>query len=223
MARIRHNCDELVPADAPLHYSSMADRSRKKSSSRGKRSSRAKVSSPPAVAKSAKRSSPEKTLRGAKRKLTLSQEKAKVRGLAALNRVRKGSSGTLSEAAQAEGTTVRTIRKMLPGALVKQAATGRIRVKAGDTYSARVEVITPTGIQVATAHGSRERDLAGLHRVVVFRVLDGKERASRLRQFRGKTVGGHGLVSDFDQLRPLALAGVLGHLDTLYTSPESSS
>lgn len=161
-----------------------------------------------------------KTRRG---HLTPSQEAAKVRGLAAINRVRKGQSKTLSEAARAESTTVKEIRKLLPGALAKQRPGGRIRVKAGDTYSARVEILTATGPLVVRAHGSRERDLAGLHRLVAVRVLSGKEPASALRQFRGKKVGGHKLISDFNQLRGLALAGVLGQLDTLYASPEISS
>jgi hypothetical protein len=76
---------------------------------------------------------------------------------------------------------------------------------------------------VVTAHGSRERDLAGFYRSVVIRVLSGKDPASSLRQFRGKTVGGQKLVSDFNKLQGLVIAGVLGHLDNLYASPEVSS
>lgn len=156
-------------------------------------------------------------------RLTSSQEEAKVRGLAAINRVRKGLSTSLSAGARAEGTSVKAIRKLLPGALTKEKSKGRIRVKAGDTYAARVEIITASGPLVVTAYGSRERDLAGLYRAVVIRVLGGKDPASSLRQFRGKTVGGQKLVSNFNQLRGLALAGVLGHLDNLYASPEVSS
>lgn len=152
--------------------------------------------------------------------MTPSQEEAKVRGLAAINRVRKGESKTLTAAARSEGTTVKAIRKLLPGALAKPDDAGRIRVKSGDTYSARVEIITAAGPLVVTAHGSRERDLAGLYRSVIFRVLSGKEPTSSLRQFRGKKVGGHKLISDFKQLHRLALAGVVGQLEALYASPE---
>jgi hypothetical protein len=76
---------------------------------------------------------------------------------------------------------------------------------------------------VVTAHGSRERDLAGFYLSVVDRVLSEKIPASALRQFRGKKVGGHKLVSDFKRLHELVSAGVLGHLDNLYASPEVSS
>jgi hypothetical protein len=76
---------------------------------------------------------------------------------------------------------------------------------------------------VVNAHGSRERDLAGFYRSVVIKVLGGKEPASALKQFRGKKIGGQKLISDFNQLRELALAGVLGHLDNLYVSPEVRS
>jgi hypothetical protein len=155
--------------------------------------------------------------------LTPSQQIARARGLAAINRVRKGQSKSLSAAARAEGTTVRAIQKLLPGALAKPSPDGRIRVKAGDTYSARVEILTATGPLVVTAHGSHERDLAGFYRAVIFRVLAGKEPAASLRQFRGKKVGGHKLISDFNQLHKLALAGAIGQLESLYASPEVNS
>lgn len=164
------------------------------------------------------RPEPSKTKRA---QLIPSQDRG--RELAAINRVRKGHSKTLSEAARAEGTTVKRIRKLLPGALTQKRPGGRIRVKAGDTYSARVEILTATRPLVVIAHGSRERELAGRHRAVVIRVLGGKEPVSALRQFRGKKVGGHKLISNFNQLRKLVLAGVLGQLDTLYASPEIGS
>lgn len=166
---------------------------------------------------------PQKQAKKRRLQLTLSQEEAKVRGLAAINRVRKGESKTLTAAARSEGTTVKEIRKLLPGALIKGDHNGRIRVKSGDTYSARVEIVTATGPLVVTAHGSRERDLAGFHWSVVFRVLSGKEPVSSLRKFRGKKVGGHKLISDFNQLHRLALAGAIGQLEGLYASPETRS
>lgn len=156
-------------------------------------------------------------------KLTPSQERAKVLDLAAVNLVRKGLAKTVSEAARTVGTTVRSIRKLLPAALGKRGLDGRIRVKAGDTYSARVEIVTPSGPLKVTAHGSRERDLAGLYSSTLRQVLNRKAPPSSLRQFRGKKIGGHKLISDFNQLRTLVLAGVLGQLDTLYASPEVSS
>jgi hypothetical protein len=146
-----------------------------------------------------------------------------VRGLAAINRVRKGQSKTLSGAARIERTTLASIKHWLPSALRPGSPGERIRVKASDHYSARVEIITNSGRLVTTARGSRERDLAGAHRATAFRVLAGKLPVTALEQFRGKTVGGHKLVADFESLALLGRAGVLQQLDTLYASPDTAA
>ena len=104
------------------------------------------------------------------RLLTPTQEEAKMRGLAAINRVRKGKSKSLSAAAKAEGTTVKAIRELLPGSLRKGVGR-RTRVKAGDSYSQRVTIITAEGPLVVMAHGSRERDLNVLAHGYGFDVL----------------------------------------------------
>jgi hypothetical protein len=143
---------------------------------------------------------------------------AKLKAFAAINRVRKGEFRSLSAAARAEGTTVKTIRRLLPAALIPDRKGGRIRVKAGDPYSAPVEIVTDDGPVVAMARGSRERELAGQHRAIYMQVLGNKLPASALKQFRGKKVGGLELLSDFDRLSVLAKAGVLGQLTILYKS-----
>src|SRR5215467_15457111 len=96
-------------------------------------------------------------------RLTLRRQKARLRGLAAINRVRRGKAKSLSAAARAEGTTVRTIKRELRAALVKPRRGGRIHVKASDLYSQRVEILTDLGPLDVTARGSRERELAGRH------------------------------------------------------------
>jgi hypothetical protein len=141
---------------------------------------------------------------------------AKLRGLAAIKRVRRGQSKSLSTATRAEGTSVRTIQKLLPAALIRNAAGRRIRVKAGDSYSAPVEILTESGPVVVLARGSRQRELAGQHRAVYMRVLRNIDPPSALDQFRGKKVGGHELVAQYDELLTLAKAGYLSQLDTLY-------
>jgi hypothetical protein len=97
-----------------------------------------------------------------------------------------------------------------------------VRVRASDPYSALVEIVTDSGATVVSARGSRQRELAGQHRATWLRVLRGQEPASALEQYRGKKVGGHELLSDYEQLRLFARAGVLGQLDTLYVSPDVS-
>lgn len=54
-----------------------------------------------------------------RRRTSPRQQEARVRGLAALNRVRRGQSKSLSQAARVEGTTVRSIQKRLPAALIQ--------------------------------------------------------------------------------------------------------
>ena len=146
----------------------------------------------------------------------------RARALNAIARVRRGDSKTLSAAARAEGTTVRTIRRVVPAALLPIRRGNRVRVRASDSYSALVEIVTDSGAAVVSARGSRQRELAGQHRATWLRVLRGQEPASALEQYRGKKVGGYGLISDYGQLSSLAHAGVLGQLDTLYVSPDVS-
>lgn len=155
------------------------------------------------------------------RVLTQRQQEEEIKGLAAINRIRRGEAKSLSAAAAAEGTTVRAIRALLPGAIVQDRPGGRIRVKASDRYSARVEIISSQGPLVAKARGSGQRELAGRHRATAIRVLQGRQPASALEQFRGKTIGGHHLISDFARLSAFAHAGFLGQLDSLYVSPDT--
>jgi hypothetical protein len=141
---------------------------------------------------------------------------------AAINRYRRGKSKSASAAARAEGTTLRAIRKRLPGVLVQDRPGGRIRVKASDRYSAKVQVLTKEGALSVTARGSRQRELAGRHRATVMRVLRKEEPPSALEHYRGKKVGGYELISDYGLLSSFAQAGIVGQLDSLYVSPDAS-
>jgi hypothetical protein len=154
--------------------------------------------------------------------VNLKAREARRRAFAAINRVRRGKSKSLSSAARVEGTTVRTIKRLLPAALLLHRPGGRIHVKAGDPYSARVEILTDLGPLDAKARGSRQRDLAGRHRSVYLGVLRGDLQPSALEEFRGKTVGGHELLTDSNRLFILAEGGVLDQLDALYVSPETA-
>jgi hypothetical protein len=108
--------------------------------------------------------------------------------------------------------------RWIPDAIEKDRRTGRLRIKATDRYSEKVEILADAGALVVTARGSRQRQLAGQHRATYTAVVEGKKPSSALEQFRGKKVGGHELLSDYERLRMLAKAGVLGQLDTLYVS-----
>jgi hypothetical protein len=152
--------------------------------------------------------------------LTLRQQEEKVKCLAAINRSRRGEARTVSAAARAEGTTLRAIRVLVPKAITRDRPGGRLRVTASDRYSAKVQILTNEGSLTTTARGSRQRELAGQHRATFMRVLRGLEPKSALERYRDKKVGGHELVSDYAQLALLANAGVVGHLEPLYVSPD---
>jgi hypothetical protein len=150
------------------------------------------------------------------------QPDERVRCLAAINRFRRGEASSLSAAARAEGTTLEAIRFWFPDAITQDEPGGPIGVKAADRYAAKVQILTNEGAISVTARGSRQRELAGRHRATVLRVLRGQESPSALEEFRGKTVGGHELVSDFELLSSLAQADVIGQLGPLYVSPDAS-
>jgi hypothetical protein len=163
-----------------------------------------------------------KQAKKADRRLSPRQQAEQVRVFAALNRVRRKEAKSVTGAARVEGTTVRAMRKLTPDALIQDRPGGRIRVKASDRYSARVQLLTSEGSLTVTAHGSRQRELAGQHRATVIRVLQGTDPALALEQFRGKKVGGYELISDYELLSSFAQAGIVGQLDSLYVSPEAS-
>jgi hypothetical protein len=156
------------------------------------------------------------------RQLSSRQRNARVRAFAAINLVRRGKAKNLSSAARAEHTTVKAVRELLPSALVQESPGRRIRVKASDRYSARVQITTTSGPLDVTAHGSRERELAGRHRAVLIKVQRNDLPPSALEQFRGQAVGGQELLTDLEQLSIQGQAGVLPQLDSLYVNPETS-
>ena len=84
-------------------------------------------------------------------------------------------------------------------------------------------MVTADGNRVVTARGSRQRELAGLHRATYMRVLQGQESPAALKKYRGKSVGGHQLISDFALLSSFAQAGVIAQLDSLYVSADASA
>lgn len=153
----------------------------------------------------------------------LDQATQKTRVFDALNLYRQGKAKSPSAAARQAGTTLKKLWQLTPSALTKDRRTGRLRIKATDPYSAKVQILTNGGAHIATARGSRQRELAGRHRATVVRVLAGDEPVIALVEYRGKKVGGHELISNYSRLTTLAQAGVLGQLENLYVSPEVSA
>jgi hypothetical protein len=147
-----------------------------------------------------------------------------MRGFAAINGVRKGKYKSLAAGALAEGTTVQSIKRLLPGALLPSRPGKPIRVRASDRYTQLVQILDDSG-QVAEviAHGSNERDLAGLHRAAYLAVLENKQPSSILRRFRGERVGGRKLLTNPARLFELAHGGVVDDLSALYVPPDSNA
>ena len=114
------------------------------------------------------------------------------------------------------------MRRLVPDALVQDRPGSRIRVKPTDRYSAMVQVLTREGALNVTARGSRQRELAGRHRATVLRILRGEEPPTALAAHRGKKIGGHELLSDYELLASFAQAGDVGQLEALYVTPDAS-
>lgn len=152
------------------------------------------------------------------RRRNASQESERIRTLDALNLYRQGKAKTVSTAARMAHTNLKAMWRWVPRAIGKDPRTGRLRIKATDRYSERVEIVTDDGALVVTARGSRQRQLAGQHRATYMDVVQNKKPASALEEFRGKKIGGHELLSDYSRLLTLAKAGVLGKLDALYVN-----
>jgi hypothetical protein len=158
-----------------------------------------------------------RTKKSHKRTIRRSNPKTLLRVFEALNLSRRKRISP-SAAAKAAGTTLPTVKRLTPDALIQNRRGGRIHVTPSDRYSEKVEILTDAGALVVTARGSRQRQLAGQHRATYMAVVERKKPASALEQFRGRKVGGHELLSDYARLVTLANAGVLGQLDRLYVS-----
>jgi hypothetical protein len=144
---------------------------------------------------------------------------ARQRALAVLARMRsRGES--LSRAAQFEHTTVRTVLRIIPKQL-KRNASGQYAAKQGDTLRRDLTVLGSDGYEPATVRSSRQAQLASAHLVAVNRYLR-TEDADWLKPFVGKRVGGVDLLTDHNRIQLLADADLV-KLDGLYRNQRHHS
>jgi len=137
---------------------------------------------------------------------------ARPRALAVLARMRsRGES--LSQAARAEHTTPRTVRKIV-GKQLKRGTSGRYSATPGDTLRRDLSVLGSEGYVPVTVHSSKQAQLASEHLIAVGRFLRTGD-TEWLKPFVGKRVGGVELLTDPDRLHELAEAGLV-KLDALY-------
>jgi hypothetical protein len=139
---------------------------------------------------------------------------AKKRSFHAVSRMRR-EGWSPAKAAKEEGTTLRTIKKYLPGAL-RRTKSGRLVAIRRDTYVRLISLPGPHGPVTVRAKGSEEARFASAYLASLTRWAR-TEKAYELASFHGKQIGGFELVTSARTLRALRDAGLL-QLDSLYAS-----
>jgi len=137
---------------------------------------------------------------------------ARSRALSVLARMRsRGES--LSDAARSEGTTPRTVRKIV-GKQLRRDKSGHYRATQGDTLRRDLNVLGFDGYEPVVVRSSRQAHLAAEHLVAVNRFLRTGD-TEWLKPFAGKRSGGVELLTDPERLQILADADLV-KLDGLY-------
>jgi hypothetical protein len=133
------------------------------------------------------------------------------RALAVLARMRRGQS--LSDAAGAEHTTARTVRKLI-GKQIRRGASGRYSATRSDTLRRDISVLGFNGFEPISVRSWKQAQLASEHLIAVNRFLRTGD-PEWLKPFIGKRVGGVELLTNADRLLEFADADLI-RLDTLY-------
>jgi hypothetical protein len=140
------------------------------------------------------------------------------RALHVLARMRR-TDATLTSAARDEHIDPRTVRKYV-GAELRQLSEGQIHPTQADRRRREMLLPTSAGPTPIVIHGSKQASQLGLYMASVGKYLRTGE-TDALQQFAGKSLAGHPLITDPEQLSALAQAGAL-QLDAIYALPESS-
>lgn len=138
------------------------------------------------------------------------------RVLDALAEKRKNPRQAMSVIARQAGTTLRTMKRYIPGAL--EIRGGRIDVKPTDRITRKLQMLTPEGLQDVTVHSSRDASRIAKHHNAVQRALfTFWTDTSRLDRFAGKSIKTAGktyaFATDPRVIDRLARAGGVHFLD----------
>jgi hypothetical protein len=129
-----------------------------------------------------------------------------------------------SQAVRQEGMKLETFRRGAGSALYRPGPGKPWKVRDDDKLRFLVRIVTDFGPRSVVARNLRERKIAGAHNFAVRMWRAGEDGAeARLKEFEGKTVGGHKLITDTKLLTQLEEAGLLD-FENLYASfgdPES--
>ena len=142
---------------------------------------------------------------------------ARNRALRVSARMRRGTSFT--SAAREEHIDPRTVKRYLGKEL--KTVKGRTRISKADRKRRNMLIPTERGTTPVAIRGSRQASRLGRYMSAVGKYLRSGD-TDALSKFKGKSIGGHALITDPDTLSVLAQAGALT-LDEIYALPESSS
>jgi hypothetical protein len=144
---------------------------------------------------------------------------ARTRALHALSRMRR-QRVSLAEACRLEHIKPDTFLRNVGGAIRQGKPGGRYRAVAGDRFRRDLQIPTVLGPLAVPIYGSKNaKEISNYLNAIALYLRKGD--ASRLKRFKGKTVGVRGrkieLITDPEALSSLALAGAL-QFDQLYAS-----
>lgn len=142
------------------------------------------------------------------------------RALHVLSRMRR-TGLTLTAAAHEEHIDPRTVRKYLGTELRGSKLKRKVQATKGDRRRRDMLIPTALGTSPVVVRGSKQATQLGRYMAAVGKYLHTGDSDS-LDEFRGKTIGGHVLITDPDTLGSLAQAGAL-QLDEIYALPAASS
>ncbi|MGO9404238.1 MAG: hypothetical protein ACLPVW_12300 [Terriglobales bacterium] len=142
------------------------------------------------------------------------------RALHVLARMRR-TDETLTAAAREEHIDPRTVRKYLGAELRGSRSQRKLLPTKADRRRRDMLIPTALGTSPVVVRGSKQASQLGRYMAAVGKYLRTGDSDS-LDEFRGKSIGGHLLITDPDTLGSLAQAGAL-QLDEIYALPESSS
>ncbi len=142
------------------------------------------------------------------------------RALHVLARMRR-TDETLTAAAREEHIDPRTVRKYLGADLRGSRLNRKVRPTKADRRRRDMLIPTALGTSPVVVRGSKQGSQLGQYMAAVGKYLRTGDSDS-LDEFRGKSIGGHLLITDPGTLGSLAQAGAL-QLDEIYALPEASS
>jgi hypothetical protein len=145
---------------------------------------------------------------------------ARNRALHVLSRMRR-TGATLTAASREEHIDPRTVKKYVATDLRRLKKGKQTVPTKSDRRRRRMLIPTALGTTPVIVSGSRKASLLGRYMSAVGQYLR-TGNTQGLSAFKGKSIGGHDLITDPEILNVLAQAGSL-QVEEIYALPESSS